>query len=265
MNRSLPMDDHHALDPAVDGLLEAILSLRTKPPIRSKDPERYLRHIWGEFHRFPDHFLYVLNYTEGRVVYAQGFQEVLGIPDGEVDLELIFSLWHPEDAPVMARLNKAVIKAMATIRNPSGLYALTLTVDSRMRKADGTYIKVLRQTSCFEVDEASGRVISSVSLCKDISAIKQQPTIGWQIRSMDDVKIDLRELTDHMARIQYSPSARERDVLKELALGRNSKAIAEALGISLHTVNAHRRNLLQRTGKANTAQLMRHASQQGWV
>lgn len=67
------------------------------------------------------------------------------------------------------------------------------------------------------------------------------------------------------ARARYLPSPREMEVIRELVKGRSSKQIATTLNISPHTVSAHRRNLLLRTGSDNTAQLVRHATEQGWA
>jgi two-component system response regulator FixJ len=54
-------------------------------------------------------------------------------------------------------------------------------------------------------------------------------------------------------------SEREREVLKLVVDGMTSKAIAEALGISVRTVEIHRGNLLAKTGSQNVAQLVRLA------
>ncbi|MCC6380479.1 MAG: response regulator transcription factor [Burkholderiales bacterium] len=52
-------------------------------------------------------------------------------------------------------------------------------------------------------------------------------------------------------------TARERGVLELLLAGRTSKGIAQALGISPRTAEAHRRNLLQKFGLASTRELLR--------
>lgn len=259
------MKDHGALDPAVLSLRATILGLRGDPPVPSNGLTEQLDKMIGMMPHFPDHFLYVFNYSEGRIVYQQGFDEVLGYDASEVDIELLYRIFHPEDAPIVARLNENVIRAMSQIRNPESLFSLTLTVDYRMQKKNGRYIKVLRQTAVFEVDKPSGKVISTFSLCKDISAIKTSNSIGWQIRGLDTGKIDLTSLAEYMSRLQYRPSTREMDILRELAKGSSSKQISEILGISVFTVNTHRRNLLVRTASKNAADLVRYAIEQDWV
>lgn len=58
-------------------------------------------------------------------------------------------------------------------------------------------------------------------------------------------------------------SHREIDVLGLIAKGCNSKAVAELLQIKTYTVQTHRRNMLRKTGCANTQQLVLWAMGQG--
>lgn len=51
-------------------------------------------------------------------------------------------------------------------------------------------------------------------------------------------------------------SEREQEILDRIALGRPSKAIANELGISVRTVEAHRRHIMQKTQAASTAELV---------
>ncbi|MBL7940627.1 MAG: PAS domain-containing protein [Flavobacteriales bacterium] len=259
------MSDDDALDPSVRSLQKTIRGLRGDPAIHSNGLMEQLDRMIGMMPRFPDHFLYVYNYSEGRIVYHQGFDEVLGYAPHEVDIDMLFRLFHPEDAPIVARLTETVVRAMSEIRNPKDLFSLTLTVDYRMRKKNGQYIKVLRQTAVFEVDQASGKVISTFSLCKDISSIKCSNEIGWQIRGMEIGRVDMTVLEKDPSRLRYRPTSREMDILRELMKGKGSKDISATLGISVLTVNTHRRNLLQRTACRNTAELVRHATERGWA
>jgi DNA-binding NarL/FixJ family response regulator len=52
-----------------------------------------------------------------------------------------------------------------------------------------------------------------------------------------------------------SLTMREREVLQLLAEGMTSEGIAETLHVSVHTVYAHRRNIMQKTNASNLAEL----------
>jgi DNA-binding NarL/FixJ family response regulator len=61
------------------------------------------------------------------------------------------------------------------------------------------------------------------------------------------------------------PTAREREVLAELALGRTNAEIARQLGISERTVRFHIENLFGRLGVENRVEAVMKAMQVGWL
>ena len=81
-------------------------------------------------------------------------------------------------------------------------------------------------------------------------------------------------LADTWARLKARPAAanpldlltlRERQVLQFIASGRQSHETAATLGISVRTVEVHRRNIMDKLGYRNTAQLVQFALQHGVV
>ena len=58
---------------------------------------------------------------------------------------------------------------------------------------------------------------------------------------------------------------REKEVLAAIADGRTSQHVADALHVSLLTIETHRRNLLTKFGVNNTALLIRQAAQLGLI
>lgn len=57
---------------------------------------------------------------------------------------------------------------------------------------------------------------------------------------------------------------REREVLQLLAQGLRAREIAERLGISQKTVEAHKANIYTKLGVRRLAQLIRHAVEMGF-
>ena len=54
-------------------------------------------------------------------------------------------------------------------------------------------------------------------------------------------------------------SEREKEILQLIDQGRLSKEIADALSISIHTVNRHRQNILSKLGVSNSIEACRIA------
>jgi DNA-binding CsgD family transcriptional regulator len=60
-------------------------------------------------------------------------------------------------------------------------------------------------------------------------------------------------------------SARELEIIKLIESGLSSKQIADKLFLSVHTVNTHRRNILQQCGKCNISNLIYELQEQGLI
>ena len=64
---------------------------------------------------------------------------------------------------------------------------------------------------------------------------------------------------------QSLPTAREKEILRLMAHGKTTNDIAVELGVTLHAVEFHRRNLLDKFKASNTAELMAIAAEQGFL
>lgn len=56
---------------------------------------------------------------------------------------------------------------------------------------------------------------------------------------------------------------REKQIVKLISLGLNSKQIAEKLSLSVHTVNTHRSNMLEKSCKYHVSDLIFDLQEQG--
>lgn len=64
---------------------------------------------------------------------------------------------------------------------------------------------------------------------------------------------------------QGPPTARELSILREIAHGKSTKEIAEALDISSNTVETHRKNLLRKYQVNSSPELVGLAAAQNWL
>jgi len=60
-------------------------------------------------------------------------------------------------------------------------------------------------------------------------------------------------------------TVREHEVLRGIALGKSSQAMAEQLSISVRTVETHRKNINQKLGTTKVSELLVAAQRRGWV
>lgn len=69
----------------------------------------------------------------------------------------------------------------------------------------------------------------------------------------------------HEKKPRIKLSGQQEEVLICIALGKSAKEIAEALGISIHTVNLHLRALKEKTGGRGASGLTRYAISNGYI
>lgn len=74
-----------------------------------------------------------------------------------------------------------------------------------------------------------------------------------------------RRTGEQKGRTVFLPTPREREVLKLVWTGYSNREIADRLGISARTIEAHRASLMKKLRVANTAQLVRVAIEQGLI
>lgn len=72
----------------------------------------------------------------------------------------------------------------------------------------------------------------------------------------DDIRKVIEEISSESKDVSNELSARELEIIREIAGGHSSKEIADHLGISFKTVEVHRHNLMRKTGAKNTAALV---------
>jgi len=112
---------------------------------------------------------------------------------------------------------------------------------------------------------ARGYVVKSAGADELIAAIRQV-VAGETALSQEAMQVMVRRVLD-----DYRPSAsppsvlgpREREVLSRIASGDRAAEIATRLGITVATVEVHRRNIKRKLGLHTTVELTRYAIREG--
>jgi DNA-binding CsgD family transcriptional regulator/PAS domain-containing protein len=178
-------------------------------------------------------------------------------------IEFTYQLLHPEDAPhyshFMRQIWQYLLALPAHKREDHGF-----NCDYRLRKADGSYVRLLEKTIILQTDR-KGNVTHLLGVWTDIGEWKKTDVMSASVV----YKGGQACLVCTSAGGQPSPgkllSKREKEILKLVALGYNSKQIADQLYISFHTVNRHRQNIIDKTGRKNTGELVQYAINNGII
>jgi DNA-binding CsgD family transcriptional regulator len=212
---------------------------------------------------FINQFAYTIDYSTTKVTSCKGFDTFLGYHEEEITIDFILSLYHPDDADQVMELTARVIEWSTLF--PADPFSIVFSLNYRVRKANGNFIRVFRQTTTSEID-ATGKTLSVLSICTDISHLKLDDQISVRFLGPNTEVVYLDDVVQHKAgEAVLKISAREMDILALVAKGKTSLEIGNILNISLNTVNTHRRNMLARTGFNNLSQLVGHVAGKGLI
>ena len=177
------------------------------------------------------HYYYVTEYIEA---------------SQEIDIE---KLVHPDDWEVVRRIDKKVWEFLNTLPEEEKLtykYIYELRVLER-----GKYVRMIYQMRILAFKEDNFLGMGIIDLAPEQSA---NTSVRFQIKNCltdEIVPFAIESATDALL------TPREREVLALAKEGMFSKEISEKLNISVHTVNRHRQNILEKLQVDNMIEAIR--------
>jgi DNA-binding CsgD family transcriptional regulator len=211
-----------------------------------------------------DWYYLVFNLPESKLdLISPSIEQVLGTPPAKVDLNYLLGIIHPDDMPFFLNFEHFIVRFFGELPIDK-IMKYKVRYDYRVRKTDGTYIRVLQQTVTIEHDE-NGALLRTFIVYTDISHIKKDGNPVLSLIGLEGepsfVDIDVEKV--------YKPSSflsnRERDIIHLMIDGLLAKEIADRLELSKLTVDSYRKNLLKKTATKTSAELIGKAIKEGWV
>lgn len=194
--------------------------------------------------------VYIVDWSGGNVKHSRGLYTLLGYEDGERDATDLIHDFHPNDGHFVKRIIRGAVRHFAN--HPAVGSSEFLNLTYRLRKKDGSYIKVLRQSSIISVD-ATGMPVMNMSFLTDISFISNNNRVEWDIYA---TKLNQNKLRKEVFKefVNFFTD-REKQVIQCISEGLTNPEIAKKLHISKHTVGTHRKNILAKS-ECSSAQEM---------
>ena len=177
------------------------------------------------------HYYYVTEYIEA---------------SQEIDIE---KLVHPDDWEVVRRIDKKVWEFLNTLPEEEKLtykYIYELRVLER-----GKYVRMIYQMRILAFKEDNFLAMGIIDIAPEQSA---NTSVRFQIKNCltdEVVPFTIESVTDLLL------TPREREILALAKEGMFSKEISEKLNISIHTVNRHRQNILEKLQVDNMIEAIR--------
>jgi hypothetical protein len=207
-----------------------------------------------------DQMLIVMDLTKAEIIFtSKQASKMLGVdPDNNNPLEMM-SRTHPDD---VERFGMGRSKLMSLdkdlILEHKG--SAILSTNLRMLKPDKTYANHLYQFYLF-YSPVPHKGVYSVQINTDISDFKMKKDSFHYYVGKD---ISLFKFPDKaLLYIGHPFTCREFEIIKQIKNGKISSEIAESLFISLHTVNTHRRNILEKSQKNHISDVIFDLMNQG--
>jgi len=229
---------------------------RLKRSFKPGEDQELINH-YNLLHNRAD-FIYLYNYHSGQLMFSKGLQKLTGLSGNNIEIIDIYKLIHPEDISDVLLYTRASLSVSLNIKTKEEADG-HFTVDFRLKKPNGRYARILRQSSALEVSRKDG-LISTISLCTDISNIKMNGPVvsmytGTRKKQYEELlEIEKRDMSENLSTSKLSQ--REKEILDLISQGKKSIDISNQLNISIHTLHTHRRNMLKRYGAKSITELL---------
>jgi DNA-binding CsgD family transcriptional regulator len=205
-------------------------------------------------------FFIIGDYLNMKIIFSSSLSEkFLGIKPEELDAFRFIDATHPDD--VQRHLQgRAKLINMAKEIYMAGKGTALLSTNLRLRNPAGEYSQSLFQCYLFYVTMP----YKSVFLLQVNTNIDWwKPTKnGFHHYIGNDMKLFGYPNKDLLS-LGIPFSIREFEIIKLIAIGMSSEQIADKLFISINTVNTHRKNIIDKTGKGSIAELIYELKDKG--
>ena len=178
-------------------------------------------------------------------------------------ISFLSQIMHPDDLPQTGKLIKLIWDFLSCLP-VTERQKYKISGDYRIIKPDGSYVRVLEQNTILQLDK-KGNITHLLGTASDITHWKKNDEIMASIISTEDDTCFFCSPDNDCVKTSALLSKREREIVKLIAEGYNSRLIADKLFISFHTVNTHRQNIIEKTKARNTTSLIQLAIGQGLI
>ncbi len=198
-------------------------------------------------------FFYVCDILKMKILFSCGdLEELNGEKTENLDFSTFFVRSHPDDQARQAVARAKTVHASQEVFFRK-LPSLIQSSNFRQRDAVGQYFDMLYQIYFFYSESPSSTVYMALVLT-DIDHFKlgRKKSHYYMGDDFSNFRFPDEELLD----IGHQLSSREFQILKLISEGMNSEEIANKLFVSVNTVKTHRRNILRKTEKSTTHELV---------
>lgn len=204
-------------------------------------------------------FFYMADLLKIRILFTSwGSQKIIGVSPEQVDPSTFFPRAHPEDQEQLNRAQtKLYVRGQELFVQQKGISIVSVQI--REKNGDGDYIDFLLQTFSFYSE--AHHTVFTLLVASDLSTFQLDKDTHHYYAGDDPAMFRYPDAT--FLNEGHHFSNRELEILKLIAAGLGSEQIADKLFISVNTVATHRRNILNKTKKSNTHEVVSELQERG--
>lgn len=207
-------------------------------------------------------FFYIGDLIKVKILYSSSrSRQLMGVAPEDMDPSVFFTCTHPDD---LRRLSVARIKLFNLGHDlfiEKRGYRL-ISSNFRLKHTSGDYINTLVQCYLF-FSEIPYRTVFILQVSTDISWFKKNKQ-SYHLHVGDDLSFFSYPDQELLLKGNIF-SAKEFEIIKLISTGMTSKQIAERTYRSVHTIDTHRRNILKKSGKLSTTELIYDLKERGMI
>ena len=199
-------------------------------------------------------------YTNKFVFVSDNIPKLYGLDSRRLFIhghQPVIEVIHPDDIDYGLLVRKKIYSILRSFSNEEKRNYKAIH-EMRIRNMRGEYIRIIEQEQVLELDK-SGNIWLMLSVI-DVDASHESEIIKshlYNFKTGEQIFIDLSDTLDEPL------TTRELEVLRFMKKGLLSKEIAEALKVSINTVNSHRQNILQKLKANNSIEAVNFAQRLG--
>jgi len=213
-----------------------------------------------EFTEVNNQFFYVADLIQIKFHFVSSrSSQMLGINPEELSPYHFMGATHPDDIQRLNLGRSKIIKMAQELFIAEKGNAI-LATNYRVRNRTGVYADLLMQCYIFYTT-IPYKTVFFLKIHTNIDWHKKI-RFGYHYYKGDDLS-NFRYPDDEMLAKGNVFSGREFEILKLVEAGTSSDRIAEKLFLSPHTVNTHRRNILEKSGKDSMQELIHELKERG--
>ncbi|GAC1438197.1 MAG: hypothetical protein NVSMB63_01430 [Sediminibacterium sp.] len=176
--------------------------------------------------KFPLEGIYIYSFKEGRMIYADGWEEVVGYKDEEISMLSIVNMTAPGFAPFVHELNDKAL--MFIHKKTTDLDKYSFMIESKKLHKNGTEIPIVARVGVYE--HADGKVLSIIGRFQ----VNHSLNFGKVMRyaAFGPEKVEFEEELNKTLFYKYAISNKEKDALALVAKGYSFKEIASSFNVT---------------------------------